>query len=92
MTFNYSQLVQISSKDKLDVSIENKEIVVQVIFKQYPKSCAILFSRLLMQKKKGEGTISLANFKKTNIIDGKMKFHKDEGELSVPIPPPTLTS
>jgi hypothetical protein len=63
---NYKQLIQMTTKDKLDQTIESKSIKVEVLFK-----------KMFFEKKKCEGTIPLNNFRKSNTVEGKAKLRDD---------------
>jgi len=66
LRFNYQQMVQMSTKDKIDQSIENKVIKIEVLFK-----------KMFFEKKKCEGTIPLNSFRKSNTVEGKVKLRDD---------------
>lgn len=61
-----------TTKEKIEQTIENKEIRVEIIYKQ-----------MFMEKKKAEGVISLAGFRKNNTLEGKVKLGNDGAELGV---------
>ncbi len=65
-------MVQMTTKDKLDQTIESKSIKVEVLFK-----------KMFFEKKKCEGTIPLNNFRKSNTVEGKAKLRDDGIVLNV---------
>jgi len=71
MAFEYSQILEMTSRTKLDSTIEKKEITIEVLYKKL---------RILHECKYAEGSISLADFSKTNTIEGKLKLKDAEGK------------